>query len=256
MTASLLTERRNRVLVLTIDRPARRNAIDPATLAALTATLTAASADDAVGAAVLTGAGAECFSSGMDLRAVGEAAGGSIDIAATIAGFHALLAEERRIPVVAAVRGSAVGGGVEVMLRCEFVVASAQARFTMPEVGRGLVPGGGSLQWPSLMPLQLANELILLGESLTAERAHALGIVNRVVPDEDVLTTAVGLAERLAAAPPNTLRRARALLAQTAAAGAAASAEALRALRSEDLLSPEALAGLTSFLGKGTTPES
>jgi enoyl-CoA hydratase len=246
MPSRLRVERRGRVRVFTVDRPEVRNALDPATLEGLSDALAAAAADPGTGAAVLTGAGSVCFSAGMDLRSV--RAGGS-EAGAAVRRFHAAMHSPDRLPVVAAVRGMAVGGGFELMLMCDLAVAGHDCRFALPEVRRGLVPGGGALLLPARVPLATALEIALLGEDLSAERARQLGLVNRVVDDELVVETAAGLAAALAERPPATLRRVRHLMTVTAVQSAAASAAALTGLGTGEQLQAEAAAGIARFLG-------
>jgi enoyl-CoA hydratase len=194
----LLVERLDDVVVLVVDRPHRRNALDPNTLHALTAALTDATIDG-TRAVVLTATGDVAFGSGMDLhalRADRESAG------AAAQEFRAAFEHPDRPPVVAAVNGDAMGGAFELMLRCELVVVAAHARFGLPEVSHGLVPGGGATLLPLRIPMAVAMELVLLSERIDADRAAALGLVNRVVPGELVREEALALARRLAAEAP------------------------------------------------------
>jgi enoyl-CoA hydratase len=250
VAGALLTQQDGPVLLLTIDRPRVRNALDPDTLIALADAIDTAD-EDGVRAIVLTGAGDNCFCSGMDLKAL-RALGSAV--APAIHRFHAALEAATRPPVVAAVRGRAVGGGFEIMMRCDLVVASTRAHFALPEVGRGLVPQGGALQeLPGRLPLPLALELTLLGAKLDARRAAQLGLVNRVVPDAYVVATAQQLAAQLAEQPPATLRRARHLMRVTAtegpAAGRAAAAEV-----ADPAQQSEAAAGLAQFTARPGEP--
>jgi enoyl-CoA hydratase len=236
----------DQVVIFTIDRPEVRNALDPATLWALADAIDAATADDDIRAAVLTGAGSMCFSSGMDLRAVrsdAQAAGQAVRR------FHESMRSYTRLPIIAAVRGMAVGGGFELMLQCDLVVAADAAVFGLPEVKRGLVPGGGGLQLPGRVPLAAALEMGLLGEFIDGPRAAALGLVNRVCPDETVLDTAVEFASRLAKNPPATVARIRQLMWTTAMEGPLASEAAAAALPRSPEQAAEAAAGVSRFLG-------
>lgn len=221
---SLRRQRFGRVEVLTIDRPEVRNALDPDTLHALSDALEELTAIEDVGAAVLTGAGSECFTAGMDLRSVRDRS--PQEVSAAVRRFQSTMRSGQRIPLVAAVQGMAVGGGFEIMLLCDLVVASAGARLALPEVRRGLVPGGGGVLLPTRVPLQIALEIALLGEDISAERAHELGLVNRVRASDQVLPEAFALAETLAAQPPATLARIRELMWLTALEGPAAATAA------------------------------
>jgi enoyl-CoA hydratase len=247
-TGQLLIDRRDRVAVFVVDRPEIRNALDPATLEALSDAITAASADPGVGAAVLTGTGPACFSAGMDLRSV--QAGGA-EVGAAVQRFHQTMRSRDRLPIVAAVRGIAVGGGFELMLMCDLAVAAHDSRFALPEVRRGLVPGGGAMLLPARIPLAAALELALLGDYIPAGRALRLGLLNRVVEDELVVGTAVELASQLAERPPATLRRIRHLMSVTALQSAAASTAAAGELGMDERLAAEAAQGVLQILGDG-----
>jgi enoyl-CoA hydratase/carnithine racemase len=182
-----------RVRVVVIDRAARANAIDLETSAALAATFDALEADDGTWAVVITGAGERAFSAGMDLDAV--AAGEADAINGVPGGFAGLVRREFSKPVVAAVNGAALGGGFEIVLACDLVVAGRSARFGLPEPTRGLMAAsGGLVRLPARLPWALTMEHILLGSSLSAEQAHAQGLVNRVVADADVVQAAGELA--------------------------------------------------------------
>ena len=243
--ASLQVEPRGSVLLLTIDRPQVRNALDPTTLDALSGAIAAGTADPIIRAIVLAGAGGACFSAGMDLRAVQS---GEPGIAASIARFHDWMRSAERPPIVAAVQGLAVGGGFELMLMCDLAVVADDARFGLPEVSRGLVPGGGATLLPARIPLSAALEIGMTGEFFDADRALQLGLVNRVVPASTVLDRAIELAVQLAAQPRATLARIRHLMTLTATEGPAASHEAARRLGSNEHLRAEAAEGVARFL--------
>jgi enoyl-CoA hydratase len=197
------TERRaGSVAVLTWDRQEARNALDPTTLLALSAAIEAASDDPDVRACVLTGAGTVAFSAGMDLKAL--AAGGH-SVGAAVAAWEAAVGSPDRVPLVAAVNGMAMGGGFEIVLRCDLVVAGDAVVFGLPEVKRKLVPGGGGLLLPRRIPLALALELGLTGASVSAARLHELGLVNRLVPSDHVVDEAVALAAGIAQHAPETV---------------------------------------------------
>jgi enoyl-CoA hydratase len=244
-SGSLSISQTGKVLLLVIDRPAVRNALDPPTLVALADAIDAGTADSTVGAAVITGAGAQCFSSGMDLRAVRSA---GQDVGTSVHRFHASMRSPSRLPIVAAVRGMAIGGGFELMLMCDLAVASDDARFGLPEVTRGLVPGGGGTLLPSRIPLAAALEIGLLGAPIHASRAFALGLINRLSPTERVVDDALELAARLADNPPATLARIRELMWITALEGAAASVAVADAGPPDERRKAEAAEGIARFL--------
>lgn len=173
-TAAVLTETRDRILVITLNRPDARNAINSAVVAGLLQAFDRLDTDDALSVGVLTGAG-RGFCSEMDLKAF--AAEG------TPAGGDRLLEKGCGKPLVAAIEGFALAGGLELALLCDLLVASEGAKLGIPEVGVGLFAAGGALiRLPSRLPYAIAAELALTADSITAEQAHALGLINRVVP--------------------------------------------------------------------------
>jgi enoyl-CoA hydratase len=193
----LQIQRRDRTLVITIDRPAARNAINRAVSFGLAEAMDQLDADPTLSVAVLTGAGGG-FCAGMDLKAF--LAGEDIEVPGRGLGFT-----ERppRKPVIAAVEGFALAGGTELALATDLIVASRDARFGLPEVRRGLVAGGGGLiRLPQRIPYQKAMELALTGDRLTAEEALGFGLVNRVTEPGEALAGALELAERIAANGP------------------------------------------------------
>jgi len=188
---SVLVENRNGALVVTINRPEAGNSLNPAVGQGLVDALTDAASDPAVRTVVITGAGEKIFSAGMDLKAF--AAGEDM----TAVGEGLRILNECLKPVIAAVNGIAVAGGFEVMMRADLVVAADHAKFGIPEVTRGLVAAGGGTRLPTRIPLQIALEFGLTGDTFSAQRALELGLVNRVVPGAGVLTTALELAARI-----------------------------------------------------------
>jgi enoyl-CoA hydratase/carnithine racemase len=199
MSDELLVEVDGPVIVLTINRPRRRNAVDLPTADALAAALDELDARDDLRVAVLTGAGGS-FCAGMDLKAFAET--GERPISASRGGLG-MVGRPPRKPVVAAVEGSALGGGLELALACDLIVAADDAVLGLPEVTRGLVAaGGGALRLAQRLPYHLAMELLLTGGTLPALRAAELGLVNRVCPAAAVRETALELARAVAAAAP------------------------------------------------------
>ncbi len=193
------TEDRGRVLVVRMDRTDKRNAIDAEMTAGLDAALNRLEDDDALWSAVLTG-GEAVFCAGTDLIA-----GAGTPTAR--GGPYGVVARARTKPLVAAVEGLALGGGMELVLACDLVVAGRSATFGLPEVSRGVVATCGALfRGPRALPLNVARELLLTGDRLTADRAERLGFVNRLVEDGAALETAVALAERVCANAPVSVR--------------------------------------------------
>jgi enoyl-CoA hydratase len=206
---TVLVEQRDAVTVVTISRPEVRNALDAETMAGIGEALVAAEQDGDVRAVVLTGAGDRAFCAGMDLRAF-AAGGPTVDESRP--GLEVFTERVFPKPIIAAVNGAAVAGGFELMLACDLAVAADHARFGLPEVKRGLVAAGGGTNLPRRIPLALAMELALTGETVDAARARQLGLVNRVVPGAEVLTEALALAATIARNGPMALRVTKELL--------------------------------------------
>ena len=208
--SELLRERQGHIEILTINRPEARNAINLATATALSAALDEIEADDDVWVVVLTSAGDKAFSAGMDLKAF---ATGEFPI--TDKGFGGITKRDFPKPLIAACNGSALAGGCEIMLSCDLVVAADHAKFGIPEVARGLVAGaGGLIRLPKRLPRTIALEMALTGEPITAERALQIGLVNRVVPADQLMGEALALAERIAKNAPLAVRLSKQVMIQ------------------------------------------
>jgi enoyl-CoA hydratase len=208
MAEEILRERRGHVELLTINRPDARNAINRATAEALDTALDAAEADDDVWVVVLTAAGDKAFSAGMDLKAF---AAGEFPI--TKNGFGGITKREFSKPLICAANGSALAGGFEIMISCDMVIAADHAKFGIPEASRGLVAGaGGLIRLPKRIPLTVAYEMALTAEPIDATRARELGLVNHVVPGDQVLDAAIDLAERIAKNAPLAVRTSKEIM--------------------------------------------
>lgn len=254
---TVTTELRGHTLLVMIDRPEARNAIDQDTWDALGDAWQRAETDTDVRAVVITGAGERCFSAGADLRAIAE--GGyrtTPDPVRDPWGFAGVASHEISVPVIAAVNGLALGGGWEIVLSCDLVVAAEHAEFGLPEVQRGLIAGGGgAFRIAQQLPRPLAMEILLTGERISAARARELGLVNQVVDGQHLLTEALTLADRIGRNAPMavqaTKRIARSVTHGTATADAGhwmrSGAEVTRVMRSED-----AREGALAFLEKRT----
>ena len=207
-------EARGPIRIVTLNRPEALNAANDALHTRISEVWSELAEDEDAGAVVLTGAG-RAFSGGGDLDlldgmtedpALREAV--MTEAADLVRGMTSLA-----IPIVAAVNGPAVGLGCSLASMCDLVVMEEQAYFADPHVALGLVAAdGGALTWPLLTSLMRAKEYILLGDRLPAEEAKAIGLVNRVVPKGESLATAIELAERLAALPPQSVRETKRLL--------------------------------------------
>ena len=244
--SELLRERRGHIEILTINRPEARNAINLATATALSDALDDIEADDDVWVVVLTAAGDKAFSAGMDLKAF---ASGEFPI--TEKGFGGITKRDFPKPIIAACNGSALAGGCEIMLSCDLVVAADHAKFGIPEVARGLVAGaGGLIRLPRRIPRAIALELALTGEPIGADRALQIGLVNRVVPGEQLLGEALALAERIAKNAPLAVRLSKQVMLQSAELSEAEAWGVNDAVFSEIGRSGDAMEGAIAFAEK------
>jgi len=202
LSAELVRERQGSVEVLRLNRPEARNALTSGLLADLGTAILEAESTPEIRAVVLTGTGERAFCAGMDLRSF---AGGDVPGATpgeSTDAYMRLLSGQVSVPVVGAANASAVAGGLELLLGCDVVIASSEARFGLPEVKRGLFAAGGGTQIGTRIPLAIALEMTLSGELIDASRAYDIGLVNAVVPASEVLARAVEMAGRIAANGP------------------------------------------------------
>jgi enoyl-CoA hydratase len=197
----VLTERRGSVLLITLNRPEVRNAVNAALAAGVAGALDELDGDDSLSAGVLTGAGG-FFCAGMDLGAFvkGESAWFGDR------GFAGITQRSSRKPLIAAIEGFAVAGGMEIALSCDLIVAAQGAKMGIPEAKRSLVAAGGALlRMPRRMPYHVVMELALTGDVLPAERFHDFGLVNRIAEPGTAVDTALELAASLAKNGPLAL---------------------------------------------------
>jgi enoyl-CoA hydratase/carnithine racemase len=245
----LVREQRGAVRVLRLNRPEARNALNFELISEIGLGLEAAEADAATRCVVLTGTGDKAFCAGMDLRSF--AAGESVaeDQRRGMAAFGRFTRGEVEIPVVGAANATAVAGGFELLLGCDVVVASDQARFGLPEVKRGLFAAGGGVFISTRIPLALALELTLTGDYIDAPRAQAIGLINQVVPAGEVLDAAIALAERIAANGPMAVQATKKLV-RLAATDTEKAWELHAALQPKVFNSEDAKEGATAFIEK------
>lgn len=193
MSDEVLTERRDQILVVTINRPKARNAVNRAVALGVAAAMDELDEDPALTLGVLTGAGGS-FSAGMDLKAFVTGERPTLPDR----GFAGLTQAPPRKPLIAAVEGYALAGGCELALACDLVVAAETAKFGIPEVKRGLVAAaGGLMRLPRLIPPAIAMELALTGDFMLAADAYRYGLVNRLAPEGGALDAALELAARI-----------------------------------------------------------
>jgi len=201
------------VVVLTLNRPEKLNALRRGTFEALLEACAAIAEDDAARVVVLTGAG-KAFSAGADVGeyATGMTPHGLYDFIDLVHRTSTAI-EAHAKPFIAAVNGYALGGGLELALCCDLIVSSSDAVLGLPEIGLGLLPGGGGTQRLSrIVGAHKAKELLFLGQPITADEAHRLRLINRVYPPSDLMREALDLAAAIARAPAHALKVAKRLV--------------------------------------------
>jgi enoyl-CoA hydratase len=248
MSDVVTLERRGNIALVTLNRPEARNAISPEVSQTMAGLLDDIEADDQLRAVVLTGAG-PVFSAGADLKVVAQ--GGAADIARGKGGFAGIVSRDFPKPIIAAVNGAALAGGFEIVLACDLVVAADTARFGIPEVQRGLMAAaGGLIRLPKRVPLAIALELAMTGDPIDADRALALGLVNRVVAQDRVVEEAGALAERIGQNSPIAVRQSRRLVREAAELPEAEGWRRTNELMVEVFGSGDAVEGATAFAEK------
>jgi len=204
---NILVEIESPIAVITLNRPKVLNALSPELIRELTTALGELDADESVRAVVLTG-GPKVFAAGADIGDMADR-GPVEQLRRDQTGRWVALAGFSK-PLIAAVNGYALGGGCEVMLMCDLIVAGDSARLGQPEINLGIIPGaGGTQRWPRTAGKYAAMEVMLTGAPITAERAYQLGIVNKVVPSEMTIEVAKRMARQLAEKPPLAVRMAK-----------------------------------------------
>jgi len=238
--------RRNRILVITINRPEQRNAVNAAVAEGVAASLDQLDGDDSLSIGVITGAG-KGFCAGMDLKAF---VAGERPYVGT-RGFAGITRRAAVKPLIAAVEGFAVAGGLEVALACDLIVAARGAKLGIPEVKRSLVAAGGALlRLPRVLPRNVAMELALTGEPIPAERGFELGLVNRLAEPGGALQAALELAAQIAANGPLALAASKRILTESADWPEAEFFERQGAIARPVMESQDAREGATAFAEK------
>jgi enoyl-CoA hydratase/carnithine racemase len=202
-------EKKNHIAILTMNRPEAMNAMNAAMRKEMGDALVDFRDDNDAWVLIITGAGERAFSAGMDLREMaarlaggGGATGGGAPVPSLMAGNIEIWK-----PIIAAINGVAVGGGLETALACDIRIASENARVGLSEPKRGIVPGGGGMaRLPRLVPLGAALEILLTGDLITAQEAYRIGLVNQVVPASELMSAAIKMAERLMESAPLALQ--------------------------------------------------
>ncbi len=239
---AVLTEIRGRVLLITLNRPDQMNAVNSELAQGLVAAIAQLDSDDGLTAGVLTGAG-RGFCAGMDLKAF--AAGGPP------VGFDTFLVQGSRKPLIAAVEGFALAGGLEVALTCDLIVAAEGVKLGIPEVGVGLFAAGGALlRLPSRLPFAVAMEMALTADPITAEQAKEYGLVARVAPKGTAVDVAMALAERIARNAPLAVAASKQLVRETQGRTEAEFWEFQKPFTAEVFTSADAMEGPRAFAEK------
>ena len=246
-------EKRDRVGIITLNRPEARNAVNGDVASGVEAAIDQIEADDDVWVAILTAntAGQEkpVFCAGADLKAINS--GNAAALNTKRGGFAGLAYRDRRKPIIVAVDGLATAGGCEIVLSCDLVVASTRSAFGLAEVKRNLIAGAGGLfRLPRAIGQSAAMEIILTGEPLPAQRAYELGLVNHCVAPDQVMPTALALAEKICAAAPLAVWASR----KVVLASAYETDEALIKMTNAEfagvMASEDTKEGLTAFIEK------
>ena len=206
----VLTAREGGVVTLTVNRPDARNALDGATVEALTAAFDAIDSDRSVRCAILTGAGDRAFVAGADIKAMAGLDRVGARVFAERGHRMADLMEELRVPIIAAVNGWALGAGLELALACDFIYAARTAKMGMPEVGLGVIPGFGGTQRLTLrVGVARARELIYTGVTIDADEALRIGLCNAVTEPDALMPRVREVAARIAGHAPLAVQSAK-----------------------------------------------
>lgn len=246
--AAVETERAGRVGIIRLNRPEARNAVNGEVATGVEATLDEWEDDPEIQAVVVTGNG-PTFSAGADLKLV--AAGRAGEMATKRGNFAGLVTRNYPKPIIAAVNGAALAGGFEIVLSCDLVVAADDAKFGIPEVKRGLfAAGGGLIRLPKRVPLAIATELAITGEPITAERALSLGLVNRIVPADQVVDAALELAAVIAKNGPLAIKNSLKMVREAGELTEAAAWKRSGELAIEVFSSKDSIEGAVAFAEK------
>jgi enoyl-CoA hydratase/carnithine racemase len=248
----VVTERRDAVLVIRINRPEARNALNGAVMAGIGKAIAEADSTPDIRAIVLTGTGDRSFCAGMDLRAfAGGGLGGEPDDQQYIGTFMNFMSRGQcETPIIGAAQASALAGGFELLLSCDLIVAAEGAKVGLPEVKRGLFAAGGGMFLPRRIPLAVALELAMTGDPIDVTEAQRIGLVNRVVSADKVVDEAVALAERIAANGPLGVQATKKLMRMAAVEPAADVWSLHGQLQGSVFSSEDAREGATAFVEK------
>jgi enoyl-CoA hydratase len=240
-------DRHGNTVVVTIDRPGRRNALDGETVGLIGAAFAAAEADDEARVVVLTGTGEKAFCAGMDLK---DFAARRDNARPTGPGLEVFTTRCYPKPVIAAVNGPAVGGGFELVMACDIAVAAEHAVFSVPEVRRGLIGAGCSTRLAGRVPPALAFEMAFTGAPISATRAESMGLINEVVPTGGALSRALEIAETITRNAPLAIRVTKELIWDELGSHDSAEWAAIRSRGAPVFASEDAKEGARAFAEK------
>jgi enoyl-CoA hydratase len=246
MGDEVLTERRGRVLLITLNRPDARNAVNAAVATQMAAAMETLDGDDELSVGILAGNG-KGFSAGMDLKAFVNGEFPHVEGR----GFAGITRKAAEKPLVAAIEGFAVAGGLEIALSCDLIVAAKDARLGIAEVKRGLVAAAGALfRLPQRIPYTAAMELALTGDFIDGQRAYELGLVNRATEPGEALNTALDLANTIADNAPLALIASKQIVSQASAWDEQTAWENSDRISAPVMVSEDAKEGATAFAEK------
>lgn len=240
-------EKRGNVALMTINRPEARNAVNGDVATGIEESIDKIEADDAIWLGILTHEG-PVFCAGADLKAINEGRAAELNTAS--GGFGGITQKDRTKPIIAACDGPAYAGGCEIVLACDLLVASTEASFSVPEVKRNLVAAAGAMfRLPLALPKNLAMEMLLTGDPISAERAHEVGFVNRLAEPGKAIDVALEFAAQISENAPLAVRKTREIALtryETDDEAFAASGKAM----AEVMASEDTQEGLTAFIEK------
>ena len=240
-------EKRGNVALITINRPEAKNAVNGDVAEGIEAAIDKAEADDEIWLGVLTHAG-DVFCAGADLKAINS--GDAARLATPTGGFGGITAKQRTKPIIVAMNGRAYAGGCEIVLSCDLVVASTDAKFGVPEVKRNLVAAAGALfRLPKAMPKNLAMEMLLTGDPIDAQRAYEVGFVNRLAEPGKAVDVALEFAAQISENAPLAVRKSREIALKSYENDDEAFADSGKAM-GEVMASEDTKEGLTAFIEK------
>jgi enoyl-CoA hydratase len=210
---NILYEKKDGIATITINRPQVLNVLNQETIQELICALEDADKDESVKVMVLTGAGEKAFCAGLDLKSVKDVTAVKLWELSRLLHKATLTIEDVGKPVIAAINGFALGGGLEIAMACDILIASENSRMGQPEVNVGLLPGGGGTQrLPRFVGKAIAKELIFTGKVIDAKTAETIGLVNKVVPPDQLKATVEELAKEIMSKPPLAIKMSKYLV--------------------------------------------